>query len=343
MDGHTGRRIRTVVNIGIGGSDLGPAMAYDALRAYSAADARVPLRVERRRRRSRVEPARPRPRRDAVHRLVEDVHDARDAHQRALGPRGGSSTRSATTRSRSTSSRCRRTRTRSRSSASTPTNMFEFWDWVGGRYSMWSAIGLSLMVAIGPEHFAELLAGAHEMDEHFRTAPLAENVPVLMGLLACWYRDFLDAQTHAVVPYAQVLGKLPSYLQQLEMESNGKSVDIDGAPVTVPTGRDRVGNGGHQRPARVLPAAAPGHHARADRLHRLRARRSPVSSCRGHQRPAGRATCSRRPRRSRSAPATNRSTPYRVMPGNRPSTRVPRRPARRRARSARSSRRTSTR
>jgi glucose-6-phosphate isomerase len=117
-----------------------------------------------------------------------------------------------------------------------PENMFEFWDWVGGRYSLWSAIGLSLMVAIGPERFGELLAGAHEMDEHFRNAPLSENLPATLALLTCWYRGFLDTQTQAVVPYAQALDKLPSYLQQLEMESNGKSVQLDGTPVDTPTG-----------------------------------------------------------------------------------------------------------
>jgi len=113
--------------------------------------------------------------------------------------------------------------------------MFEFWDWVGGRYSVWSAIGLSLMLAIGPEHFREFLAGAHEMDEHFRTAPLPANLPATLALVSCWYRDYLGAETHAVVPYAQALGKLPSYLEQLEMESNGKSVRLDGSPVDQPT------------------------------------------------------------------------------------------------------------
>ena len=117
-----------------------------------------------------------------------------------------------------------------------PANMFEFWDWVGGRYSMWSAIGLSLMLAIGPDNFRELLAGAHAMDEHFYTAPFESNLPVTMALIACWYRDFLDAQSQAVVPYANALVKLPSYLQQLEMESNGKSVHADGTPVDAPTG-----------------------------------------------------------------------------------------------------------
>jgi len=115
-------------------------------------------------------------------------------------------------------------------------DMFEFWDWVGGRYSMWSAIGLSLMLAIGPEQFRELLAGAHAMDEHFRSAPFDANLPALLGLLSLWYRDFLDAQSQAVVPYAHALGKLPAYLQQLEMESNGKSVRADGTRVDEPTG-----------------------------------------------------------------------------------------------------------
>jgi glucose-6-phosphate isomerase len=114
--------------------------------------------------------------------------------------------------------------------------MFEFWDWVGGRYSMWSAIGLSVMIAIGAERFGELLAGAHAMDEHFRTALFESNLPVIMGLLTCWYHDFLDAQTQAIVPYNDVLALLPAYLQQLEMESNGKSVRLDGSPVMHPTG-----------------------------------------------------------------------------------------------------------
>jgi glucose-6-phosphate isomerase len=115
-------------------------------------------------------------------------------------------------------------------------NMFEFWDWVGGRYSYDSAIGLAVMVAIGPERFREMLDGFHAMDEHFRTAPFAQNLPVLLGLLECWYTDFFDAQSQAIIPYAQALVLFPAYLQQLEMESNGKSVDLSGARVDVPTG-----------------------------------------------------------------------------------------------------------
>jgi glucose-6-phosphate isomerase len=115
-------------------------------------------------------------------------------------------------------------------------NMFPFWDWVGGRYSMWSAIGLAIMVAIGPQHFRELLAGAHGMDEHFRSAPFARNLPLLLALLGLWYDDFHDAETYAVLPYSQYLARLPAYLQQLDMESNGKSVDLDGRPVDYQTG-----------------------------------------------------------------------------------------------------------
>jgi glucose-6-phosphate isomerase len=117
-----------------------------------------------------------------------------------------------------------------------PANMFGFWDWVGGRYSYPSAIGLTLMVAIGPDRFDELLAGFHTIDEHFRSAPFERNLPVLLGLLGVWYIDFFGAETHAVLPYSQYLERFPAYLQQLDMESNGKSVTLDGAPVTAPTG-----------------------------------------------------------------------------------------------------------
>ncbi len=235
--GHTGRRIRNVVNIGIGGSDLGPAMAYDALAAYS--DPTMRFRFV-----SNVDGAD----------LVDALHDF-DAEETLFIV----SSKTFTTVETITNATSARTWLLDRLGGDTSAiarhfvavstnaekvaefgidtaNMFEFWDWVGGRYSMWSAIGLSLMIAIGPERFGELLAGAHEMDEHFRTAPLAQNLPATMALLAFWYRDFLGAQTLAVVPYAQALGKLPSYLQQLEMESNGKSVQLDGAPVEAPTG-----------------------------------------------------------------------------------------------------------
>ena len=148
-------------------------------------------------------------------------------------------------------------------------NMFEFWDWVGGRYSMDSAIGLSTMIAIGPENFRAMLAGFHAMDEHFRTAPFERNLPVLLGLLTVWYTDFFGAETVAVLPYDQYLKRFPAYLQQLTMESNGKSVTLDGSAGFV---RDRpglLGRAGDQRPAFVLPADPPGDAAdplRPDRL-----------------------------------------------------------------------------
>jgi glucose-6-phosphate isomerase len=235
--GHTGRPIRNVVNIGIGGSDLGPAMAYDALRAFSRRD--MQFRFV-----SNVDGA------DLFEALygfdpaetlfvvssktfmtIETLTNARSARDWLLAGLGGDEAAVAR-HFVAVSSNAEQVI----AFGCDPENMFEFWDWVGGRYSMWSAIGLSLMVAIGPDNFRDLLAGAHAMDEHFRSAPFAENMPVIMGLLSYRYRDQLDAQTHAVVPYSQPLAKLPPYLQQLEMESNGKSVTVDGAPVAEPTG-----------------------------------------------------------------------------------------------------------
>ena len=153
-------------------------------------------------------------------------------------------------------------------------NMFGFWDWVGGRYSMDSAIGLSTMLAVGPAHFRAMLDGFHAMDEHFRTAPFEQNLPVLMGLLAVWYNNFFGAQTVAVLPYDQYLKRFPAYLQQLTMESNGKHVTLDGAPRRLPDRPDLLGRAGHQRPALVLPADPSGHEAHSVRLHRASARRS---------------------------------------------------------------------
>ena len=153
-------------------------------------------------------------------------------------------------------------------------NMFGFWDWVGGRYSMDSAIGLSTMIAIGPENFRAMLAGFHAMDEHFRTAPFEQNLPVIMGLLSVWYNNFFGAQTVAVLPYEQYLKRFPAYLQQLTMESNGKHVTLDGTVVDYQTGPDLLGRAGHQRPALLLPAHPPGNQADSLRLHRLLPRRS---------------------------------------------------------------------
>ncbi len=149
-------------------------------------------------------------------------------------------------------------------------NMFGFWDWVGGRYSMDSAIGLSTMIAIGPDNFRAMLDGFHQMDEHFRTAPFERNLPVLMGLLAVWYNDFFGAQTVAVLPYEQYLKRFPAYLQQLTMESNGKHVTLDGAACRLRHRPDLLGRAGHQRPALVLSADPPGHAADPLRFHRFR-------------------------------------------------------------------------
>ena len=153
-------------------------------------------------------------------------------------------------------------------------NMFEFWDWVGGRYSMDSAIGLSTMLAIGPENFRAMLDGFHQMDEHFRTAPFERNLPVLMGLLAVWYNNFFGAQTVAVLPYEQYLKRFPAYLQQLTMESNGKHVTLDGDEVVLRHRPHLLGRAGNQRPALVLSVDPSGNPAHPLRLHRVSPSRS---------------------------------------------------------------------
>ncbi len=234
--GHTGRRIQNIVNIGIGGSDLGPVMAYEALKYYSQ--------------------------RNMTFRFVSNV-DGTDFVEATcdLKPEETlfivSSKTFATLETMTNAHTARKwvlkalkdekAVARHFVAVSTNTskveefgidraNMFGFWDWVGGRYSMDSAIGLSTMIAIGPEHFRQMLAGFHAMDEHFRTAPFERNMPVLMGLLAVWYNDFFDAETVAVLPYEQYLKRFPAYLQQLTMESNGKNVTMQGARVDYQTG-----------------------------------------------------------------------------------------------------------
>jgi glucose-6-phosphate isomerase len=234
--GSTGQRIRTVVNIGIGGSDLGPRMAYEALRPFATPEltCRFVSNVDG----------------DDIYANTADL----DAAQTLFVV----SSKTFTTLETMTNAASARkwlldqlgqdvdvakhfvaVSTNAQAVAEFGidiANMFEFWDWVGGRYSFDSAIGLSLMVAIGPDAFRELLAGMHEVDEHFRTAPVEQNVPVLMGLLGVWYDDFFNAQTHAVLPYAHYLSRFTDYLQQLDMESNGKRVRRDGAPVSYQTG-----------------------------------------------------------------------------------------------------------
>jgi glucose-6-phosphate isomerase len=236
--GHTGRAIKTVVNIGIGGSDLGPVMAYEALKAYLDTDIRCRFI-------SNIDPTDVY---DTTHDLdpattlfvivsktfstLETLTNATEARRWLLAGLGTDDAGAVATHFVAVST----SEERVRAFGIDTNNMFGFWDWVGGRYSFDSAVGLSLMLAIGPERFAEMLAGFHAIDEHFRTTPLERNVPALLGLLNIWYDNFLGAQTHAVLPYSQYLHRFPAYLQQLTMESNGKSVRADGDPVDYQTG-----------------------------------------------------------------------------------------------------------
>ncbi|MFE9223572.1 glucose-6-phosphate isomerase [Streptomyces massasporeus] len=247
--GHTGRRIRNVVNIGIGGSDLGPAMAYEALRPFTDRD--LTFRFV-----SNVDGA---DLHEAVRDLdpaetlfivasktfttIETITNATSARSWLLkGLGGGGTSRSSEAESGGEKAVARHFVALSTNAEKVAefgidtANMFEFWDWVGGRYSYDSAIGLALMIAIGPDRFREMLDGFRIVDEHFRTAPAESNVPLLLGLLGIWYGNFHDAQSHAVLPYSHYLSKFTAYLQQLDMESNGKSVDRDGKPVDWQTG-----------------------------------------------------------------------------------------------------------
>jgi len=235
--GQTGKRIRNVINVGIGGSDLGPVMAYEALKHYS--DRAMTFRFV-----SNVDGT------DFAEAVVdldpsetlfiissktfttlETMTNAQTARAWSLAGLGGDE-KSIAKHFVAVSTNA----TEVTKFGIDTANMFEFWDWVGGRYSMSSAIGLSTMVAIGPDNFQAMLSGLHQMDEHFRTTPFGQNLPVLMGLLAVWYNDFFGAQTAAVLPYEQYLKRFPAYLQQLTMESNGKHVTLDGKRVTHQTG-----------------------------------------------------------------------------------------------------------
>jgi glucose-6-phosphate isomerase len=235
--GHTGKPIKNIINIGIGGSDLGPVMAYEALKHYS--DRTRTFRFV-----SNVDGA------DFVEATVdlkadetlfiissktfttlETMTNANSAREWALKGLGGDESAIAK-HFVAVSTNAEKVKAFGIDTA----NMFGFWDWVGGRYSMDSAIGLSTMLAIGPKNFEAMLAGFHEMDEHFRTAPLEKNLPVLLGLLAVWYNDFFGAQTVAILPYENYLKRFPAYLQQLTMESNGKHVTLDGSHVNYDTG-----------------------------------------------------------------------------------------------------------
>jgi glucose-6-phosphate isomerase len=234
--GHTSKRIRTIINIGIGGSDLGPRMAYEALRPVATPEVacRFVSNVDGDDIASNLDGL------DAAETLfivssktfttletMTNAHSARRWLFAQLGPDADVARHFVAVSTNSAAVA---------DFGIDPANMFGFWDWVGGRYSFDSAIGLSLMVAIGPDGFGDMLAGLRAMDEHFASAPLEQNLPVLMGLLGLWYDEFFDAQTHAVLPYAHYLSRFADYLQQLDMESNGKRVRRDGTPVTYQTG-----------------------------------------------------------------------------------------------------------
>jgi glucose-6-phosphate isomerase len=234
--GHTGKRIRNVINIGIGGSDLGPVMAYEALKDYSRRDMtfRFVSNVDGT---DFVEATRDLDPAETLFIIssktfttletMTNAHSARDWALHTLGDQSAVAKHFVAVSTNAAEV--------SKFGIDTA-NMFEFWDWVGGRYSMDSAIGLSLMLAVGPDNFRSMLAGFHAIDEHFRTAPLHQNLPALMGLLVIWYDDFFGAQTIGVMPYEQYLKRFPAYLQQLTMESNGKHVTIDGTTVDYQTG-----------------------------------------------------------------------------------------------------------
>lgn len=329
--GHTGRPIRTVVNIGIGGSDLGPSMAYEALRPYTA--------------------------RDLGFRFVSNV-DGADLHEalRDLDPTETLfvvASKTFTTIETITNAKAARAwllqglgagdEAVARHFVAVSTNadevakfgidtanMFEFWDWVGGRYSFDSAIGLSLMTAIGPEHFRELLGGFQLMDEHFRTAPPAENAPLLLGLLGVWYGEFFDAQAHAVLPYSHYLGKFTAYLQQLDMESNGKSVDRSGEPVNWQTGPVVWGtpgtNGQHayyqllHQGTKLVPADLIGFAQPVEELGPLRDQHDLLMAnlfAQGQALAFGRTA-----EEVRGEGVPEEQVPHRTFPGNRPTTTV---------------------
>src|SRR6266436_6598186 len=235
--GHTGKRIRNVINIGIGGSDLGPVMAYEALRHYSdrAMTFRFVSNVDGT---DFVEATRDLDPAETLFIVssktfttLETMTNAQSAREWSLKGLGGDA-KAVAKHFVAVSTNAQKVSEFGIDTA----NMFGFWDWVGGRYSMDSAIGLSTMLAIGPDNFRAMLQGFHEMDEHFRTAPFEKNLPVLMGLLSVWNNDFLGAHTVAVLPYEQYLKRFPAYLQQLTMESNGKHVTLDGARVDYDTG-----------------------------------------------------------------------------------------------------------
>jgi glucose-6-phosphate isomerase len=323
--GHTGKRIRNVVNIGIGGSDLGPVMAYEALRHY--ADRALTFRFV-----SNVDGtdlAEATADLDPAETLfivssktfttLETMTNAESARAWALAGLGGDAAAVAR-HFVAVSTNAAKVRAFGIDTA----NMFGFWDWVGGRYSMDSAIGLSTMIAVGPQRFRELLSGFHAMDEHFRAAPLARNLPVLLALLGLWYGDFFGAETVAVLPYEQYLKRFPAYLQQLTMESNGKRVTLDGQDVGCPTGPIYWGepgtNGQHSfyqlihQGTRLIPCD---FIAFAEPLHRLGRHHDMLVANMLAQAEALAFGKTRAEVEAEGTPAW--LAPHRVFPGNRPS------------------------
>ena len=273
--GHSGKRIRNIINIGIGGSDLGPVMAYEALKYY--ADRALTFRfVSNIDGTDFVEATRDLDPAETLFivssktfTMLETMTNAHSARDWLLQGSGGDA-KAVAKHFVAVSTNASKVSEFGIDTA----NMFEFWDWVGGRYSMDSAIGLSTMLAIGPENFRDMLGGFHEMDEHFRTAPFERNLPVLMGLLAVWYNDFFGAQTVAVLPYEQYLKRFPAYLQQLTMESNGKHVTLDGDRGGLSDRPDLLGRAWHQRTALILSVDPPGNAPYSLRFHRASSRRS---------------------------------------------------------------------
>jgi glucose-6-phosphate isomerase len=321
--GHTGKAIRNIVNIGIGGSDLGPVMAYEALRHYS--DRNLTFRfISNIDSTDFVEATRDL---DAAETLfivssktfgtLETLTNATSARDWVLGQLGDPAAIAKHFVAVSTNAE------RVAGFGIDTANMFGFWDWVGGRYSMDSAIGLSTMVAVGPEQFGQMLAGFHAMDEHFRTAPLARNLPVLMGMLTVWYVNFFGAASTGVMPYEQYLKRFPAYLQQLTMESNGKRVTLGGAPVDYQTGPVYWGepgtNGQHSfyqllhQGTQLIPVDLIGF---GQSLNPLRDHHDILSSNVFAQAQA--LAFGKTEEEVRAEGTPGRVVPHRVMPGNRP-------------------------
>jgi glucose-6-phosphate isomerase len=320
--GQTGRRIRNVVNIGIGGSDLGPVMAYEALRWYSQRDMtfRFVSNIDST---DLVEATRDLLPEETLFVVssktfttLETIENATSAREWVVGSLGEDAVAKHFVAVSTNADRVA-------AFGIDTQNMFGFWDWVGGRYSMDSAIGLSTMLAIGPRHFREMLAGFHEMDQHFRSAPLERNMPVVMGLLSFWYSELFGAQSVGVMPYSQYLKRFPAYLQQLTMESNGKRVTLGGAPVDYDTGPVYWGepgtNGQHSfyqllhQGTRLVPVDLIGF---GKNLNPLREHHDLLMSNVFAQAQA--LAFGRTEAEVRAEGVEERVVPHRVMPGNRP-------------------------